>query len=77
MKTSGMIGRKFERADIFPVARKNKEMAVTDAIYQITAICASAQIVVRQHVPKKEECPDTFASIQAYYEKNYSVVCLI
>lgn len=33
----------------FPLARKNKEMAVTDVSYQITAICASAQIVVRQH----------------------------
>ncbi len=38
-----------ERDDIFPVARKNKEMAVTDIFYQITAICALAQIVVRQH----------------------------
>lgn len=56
----------------FPLARKNKEMAVTDVSYQITAICASAQIVAQIN-PKKEECPDTFASIQAYYEKNYLI----
>lgn len=38
------------------------EMAVADVVYQITAICACC-------IPKKEECPDTFSSIQAYYEK--------
>lgn len=49
MKINGITGRKTDWDDIFPVARKNKEMAVTDAFYQITAICASAQIVARQY----------------------------
>lgn len=40
---------KINGVDIFPLARKNKEMAVADAFYQITAICTSAQIGVRQH----------------------------
>lgn len=35
-----MAGRKIDREDIFPFIRENKEMAVTDAVYQITAICA-------------------------------------
>lgn len=40
MKMKGMTGRKVDGEDIFPFIRENKEMAVTDAFYQITAICA-------------------------------------
>lgn len=37
---------KINGVDIFPLARKNKEMAVTDVFYQITAICACTQFAV-------------------------------
>ena len=55
-----IAGQKSNGVDIFPLARKNKEMAVTDAFYQITAICAYIQFTAHIYpnyrkikIPKK------------------------